>query len=78
MNKEPLLVINVELNLGYRPQIVIFKESNIDNLVEQFILEHDLKPTAIGIIKQLITDNLKSKPLAKNHHKNYSEWKSHH
>jgi hypothetical protein len=72
MNKEPLLVINVELNLGYRPQIVIFKESNIDNLVEQFILEHDLKPTAIGIIKQLITDNLKSKPLAKNHHKNYS------
>ena len=72
MNKEPLLVINVELNLGYRPQIVIFKDTNIDNLIEQFILEHDLKPTAIGIIRQLITDNLKTKPLTKIHQKNYT------
>jgi hypothetical protein len=78
MNREPLLIINVELNLPYRPQIVIFKDSNIDTLVEQFILDHDLKPTAIAIIRQLILDNMKSKPIVKTHHKNYTEWKSLH
>ena len=62
----------MELNLGYRPQITIFKDSKIDNSVEHFVLEHDLKPTAIGIIKQLVLDNLKQKSASKTHQKNYS------
>lgn len=76
MNKEPILIISVELNLGYRPQIIVYKDSNIDHLVEHFVLEHDLKPSAISIIKQLVMDNMKGKTLGKTHHKNYLEWKS--
>lgn len=76
MNKEPILIISVELNLGYRPQIIVYKDTNIDTLVEHFVLEHDLKPTAIGIIKQLVLDNLKGKSVFKTHQKNYSQWKS--
>ena len=56
--------------------MVVYKDSNLNLLIEDFITQHNLKPTAAPILKQLVNTNLKPKLAHKTNHKNYSQWKT--
>lgn len=57
--REPILIISFELNKPTRPTMTIYEDSDIEQLIEEFVKTHQLKQTATIIIRNVIQKNIK-------------------
>lgn len=58
-NKEPLLMISFEINKPTRPVMTIYEDSDVHQLIQEFVSTHKLKQTATTIIRNVIDKNMK-------------------